>query len=77
MSMTGEIHLSFTIGKGGYYLMLVAAKRKSDRLKGGGCLYGMKSYDLEHWEADGEFYAPETYMTHECPDCFKMENGGI
>lgn len=62
----------FYNGEGGYYLMLVAAKRKSDRLKEGGCLYGMKSYDLEHWEADGEFYAPETYMTHECPDCFKM-----
>lgn len=54
------------------YFMLIAARMKGKTLKRGGCLCCLKSTDLKHWNLEGNFYAPETYITHECPDCFRM-----
>lgn len=54
------------------YFMLIAARIKGKTRKKGGCLCCMKSPDLQEWTVEGDFYAPETYMTHECPDCFKL-----
>ena len=54
--------------------MLLAARLRGASEKNGGCVGLCRSYDLLHWEAKEPFYNPETYMTHECPDLFKLGN---
>ena len=54
--------------------MLLAARLKGASEKNGGCVGLCRSYDLIHWEAKEPFYNPESYMTHECPDLFKLGN---
>ena len=54
--------------------MLLAARLHGASEKNGGCVGLCRSYDLLHWEAKEPFYNPETYMTHECPDLFKLGN---
>ncbi len=54
--------------------MLLAARLRGASEKNGGCVGLCRSYDLIHWEAKGPFYNPESYMTHECPDLFKLGN---
>lgn len=54
--------------------MLLAARLSGASEKNGGCVGLCRSYDLLHWEAKEPFYNPESYMTHECPDLFKLGN---
>ena len=54
--------------------MLLAARLRGASEKNGGCVGLCRSYDLIHWEAKEPFYNPESYMTHECPDLFKLGN---
>jgi len=54
--------------------MLLAARLQGASEKNGGCVGLCRSYDLIHWEAKEPFYNPESYMTHECPDLFKLGN---
>ena len=54
--------------------MLLAARLRGASEKSGGCVGLCRSYDLLHWEAKDPFYNPESYMTHECPDLFKLGN---
>ena len=54
--------------------MLLAARWRGASEKNGGCVGLCRSYDLLHWEAKEPFYNPESYMTHECPDLFKLGN---
>ena len=54
--------------------MLLAARLRGASEKNGGCVGLCRSYDLLHWEAQEPFYNPESYMTHECPDLFKLGN---
>ena len=52
--------------------MLLATRLRGASEKNGGCVGLCRSYDLLHWEAKEPFYNPESYMTHECPDLFKL-----
>ena len=54
--------------------MLLAARLKGASEKNGGCVGLCRSYDLINWKAMSPFYNPKSYMTHECPDLFKMGN---
>ena len=54
--------------------MLLAARLSGASEKNGGCVGLCRSYDLLRWEAKEPFYNPESYMTHECPDLFKLGN---
>ena len=54
--------------------MLLAARLRGASEKNGGCVGLCRSYDLIHWEAKEPFYNPGSYMTHECPDLFKLGN---
>ena len=54
--------------------MLLAARLRGASEKNGGCVGLCRAYDLLHWEAKEPFYNPESYMTHECPDLFKLGN---
>ena len=54
--------------------MLLAARLRGASEKNGGCVGLCRSYDLLYWEAKEPFYNPESYMTHECPDLFKLGN---
>lgn len=56
----------------GCYDMLLAARRKGTSEKNGGCVGLCRSYDLLHWEVMPPFFDPKSFMTHECPDIFKM-----
>ena len=56
------------------FYMLLAARLRGASEKNGGCVGLCRSYDLLHWEAKEPFYNPESYMTHECPDLFKLGN---
>lgn len=56
----------------GCYYMLTAARKKGSSEKTGGCVGLSVSDDLVHWTAKEPFYEPHAYLTHECPDLFKM-----
>lgn len=56
------------------YNMLLAARLQGAGDKNGGCVGLCRSKDLIHWQAAEPFYHPESYMTHECPDLFRMGN---
>ncbi|MEE3661593.1 glycoside hydrolase family 32 protein [Brenneria sp. g21c3] len=54
------------------YYMLLAARQQGSSQKNGGCIGLCKSTDLWHWEICPPYYDPKAYLTHECPDLFKM-----
>lgn len=54
------------------YHMLVAARHTSGIPRRRGLTALCTSKDLHHWEVRGDFYAPNLFFTHECPDLFKM-----
>lgn len=62
----------FYNGEEDCYNMLLAARLKGAGDKNGGCVGLCHSKDLIHWQAAEPFYHPESYMTHECPDLFRM-----
>lgn len=56
----------------GCYNMLLAARKQGASQKNGGCIALCRSDDLWGWEVGEPFYAPNTYLTHECPDLFRL-----
>jgi beta-fructofuranosidase len=54
------------------YNMLLAARHTSGIPRRRGLTALCASKDLSHWEVRGDFYAPNLFFTHECPDLFKM-----
>lgn len=54
------------------YYMLLAARLAGASEKNGGCVGLCQSKDLIHWDAKEPFFNPGSYMTHECPDLFRM-----
>lgn len=55
---------------GTYFMLLVARKKDCGYTAGFTALYS--SADLKHWKDEGDFWAPNLYHTHECPDLFRM-----
>ena len=53
-----------------YFMLLVSRKKDSGSNAGFTALYS--SADLKSWQDEGDFWAPDMYHTHECPDLFKM-----
>lgn len=54
------------------YCMLITATEKEGAYKRNGCTAVYVSDDVEKWEHYKTLYAPRTYITHECHDCFQM-----
>lgn len=56
----------------GRWGMLLATRRPGPQTRRGGCVGLMVSDDLHTWEAAPPFWAPGLWMTHECPDLFRI-----
>lgn len=54
------------------FRMLLTCRRKDGPFLRRGLILSYVSTDLYHWEMEKEFYAPDNYYAHECPDLFKM-----
>jgi beta-fructofuranosidase len=54
------------------YWMLLAARRSDGPSRRRGCIALCASKDLRKWEIRQPFWDPKLYVTHECPDLFKM-----
>ncbi|SMB43084.1 Glycosyl hydrolase family 32 N-terminal domain protein [Serratia proteamaculans] len=54
------------------YYMLLAARQQGSSQKNGGCIGLCKSTDLWNWTICPPYYDPQAYLTHECPDLFKI-----
>jgi len=52
------------------YWMLLAARRHVGPRRNRGCIALAASADLRVWEVRAPFWAPDLYLTHECPDLF-------
>lgn len=57
------------------YWMLLAARLKTGPSRRRGCIALCASKDLSNWEIREPFWAPGLYITHECPDLFKIGEG--
>ncbi len=58
----------------GKYCMLITATEKDGAYQRAGCTAVYVSDDVRNWEHYKTLYAPRTFISHECHDCFKMEN---
>lgn len=56
----------------GKFFMLITATQKEGAYKRTGCTAVYVSEDMNTWEHFKTLYAPRTFITHECHDCFKM-----
>ena len=56
------------------YCMLITATEKEGAYLRNGCTAVYVSDDVRNWEHYKTLYAPRTFITHECHDCFKMGN---
>lgn len=54
------------------YWMLIAARLRTGSARRRGCTALCASRDLDRWEVRQPFWVPGLYMTHECPDLFRM-----
>lgn len=54
------------------YGMLLAARLREGPKRRRGCVGMCRSADLENWTAVKPFFSPGLYMTHECPEVFRM-----
>lgn len=54
------------------FRMLLAARLKSGPSRRRGCTVLAVSKDLKKWEVRKPFWAPGLYITHECPDLFRI-----
>jgi len=54
-----------------FWMLLAARKKNSGELRGG-CVALCKSDDLINWHYEPPFYAPDMYITMECPEVFQM-----
>jgi len=59
----------------GEYLMLIAARRREGPANRRGCVALATSPDLQDWHIREPFWAPDLYITHECPDLFPVGDG--
>ena len=57
----------------GKFCMLITAEEKEGAHLRKGCTAVYISEDMENWEHYRTLYAPRTFITHECHDCFQME----
>ena len=56
----------------GEYWMLLAAKKPAGPSRHRGVTALASSPDLRAWEVRAPFWAPDLYITHECPDLFRI-----
>ena len=56
------------------YCMLITATEKEGAYLRNGCTAVYVSDDVRNWEHYKTLYAPRTFITHECHECFKMGN---
>ncbi|WP_286080449.1 hypothetical protein [Parablautia intestinalis] len=56
----------------GKYCMLITATEKEGAYLRSGCTAVYVSEDVRNWEHYKTLYAPRTFITHECHDCFQM-----
>ncbi len=56
----------------GRYDMLLAARLTSGPSRNRGCTAWASSSDLQDWQVEKPFWAPDLYFTHECPDLFRI-----
>lgn len=54
------------------FCMLITATEKDGAFFRSGCTAVYVSDDVKTWEYDRTLYAPRTFITHECHDCFQM-----
>ena len=54
------------------YEMLLAARQRKGSGRKRGCVGLCRSDNLLDWKASEAYYAPGLYMTHECPEAFRM-----
>lgn len=52
--------------------MLITAEEKDGAYLRRGCTAVYVTEDMNNWEHYKTLYAPRTFITHECHDCFKM-----
>ena len=55
------------------YCMLLAARVKEQSSRKAGATALCTSTDLINWTVEEDFWAPDAYFTHECPDLFNMD----
>ncbi len=56
----------------GPWRMLLAARTETGPARRRGLIAQAISYDLESWEVVEPFWAPQRYITHECPEVFQL-----
>ncbi len=54
------------------YWMLLAGRLRSALRRRNGCTALCVSDDLENWRVEEPLYAPGLFLTHECPDLFRI-----
>lgn len=54
--------------------MLITAEEKEGAYLRRGCTAVYTTEDMDSWEHYKTLYAPRTFITHECHDCFQMGN---
>lgn len=57
---------------GRYHMLLAGRKASGTAFEEGGVTVLCSSEDLEHWRMEPDFWDPNLFYTHECPDLFKM-----
>lgn len=62
----------FWNSKAGKYFMLLAARKNTGPKRRRGCIGLCTSDNLLDWTVEQPFFAPDLYMTHECPEVFQM-----
>ena len=62
----------FFDAEAGLWRMLIAARHDSGPERRRGVIAQHTSTDLEHWEPADPFWDPRRYITHECPEVFKI-----
>ena len=56
------------------YNMLLAARKNPSSFRRGGLVLRCWSRDLDTWQIGLPMYEPDMYLTHECPDLFKIND---
>ncbi|WP_454299495.1 glycosyl hydrolase family 32 [Salana multivorans] len=59
--------------EGGRYLMILGARRTGPKTQASGSTVAFSSTDLETWEFEGDFWAPEFFTMHEMPDLYRQD----
>lgn len=54
------------------YVLILGTRKAGPKEEQTGCTVWFTSTDLEHWQFQGDFWAPNIYTMHEMPDLFRM-----